>query len=149
MTEKPKLIFADINEFSAENTLYKVAKKHDAKDFVITGKGIDMCNGIEASIFIIISETIGEEQATKMLNETWRQGPLSEAKMKIFAWIPLNDMKDMMVANIEKNTEMRMRMFTLALEKISAYKYIRHNTDMEFAKDIWQQLQKQKKEANA
>ena len=149
MDKKQKLILADINDFSAENTLYKVAKQHDAKDFLITGFAINPIYQTDASICILITETIGEEQAMKMLNEAWRQGPLSKAKTKIFAWIPLNNMKDMVVCNIEKNTEMRMRMFTLALEKISAYKYIRHNTDMEFAKDIWQQLQKQKKEANA
>tara|TARA_R100000742_G_C4245856_1_gene64809 strand:- start:227 stop:661 length:435 start_codon:yes stop_codon:yes gene_type:complete len=144
MIKKHKIILADIGQFTPENTLYKVAKKHKAKDFVIIGDGINLLYGVKVSHCIIISETIEEKQARNIINEYWKK---SDAPMKIFAWIPLNNMKDMVVCNIEKNPEMRVKMLTLALEKTGAKKYIQHNTDMDFVKTVFMQLQEQKEEA--
>ena len=137
MKNKRPLPIVDLSTFSRENTLYKVAKKYNAKDFIITGEALDLTNGAAVSYCIIISQTLEEAPVQDIINKYWKLAP---SPFKVFAWIPLNNMKEMVVANMEKNTEMRMRNLTLALEKMGAYKYIRHNTDMEFVGDFLTKL---------
>ena len=76
---KKKIVVADINQFSPEQTLYKMAKKQNAKDFCIVGSGINLLYGKEVSYCIIISEIMKESHAKKMLQDTWQNGPLSKA----------------------------------------------------------------------
>lgn len=144
---KNKIIFADLSQFSPEQTLVKLAKKQNAKDFCIVGHGINLLYGKEVSYMILISETIQEEQAKKVLLTSWQNGPYSKAPMKVFAWIPLNSLKDMVVCDIEKNTDMRLEMLQMALDKISAHKYFIHHTDMDYVKDMFKKMTKQKEEA--
>jgi hypothetical protein len=144
MSKKIPLALADLSDFSKENTLSKVAKKFNAKDFIITGEALDLINNVAVSYCIIISETLEEKAVVDLLNNQWKT---ATSPFKVFAWIPLNDMKEMVICNLEKNTEMRYRNLTLALEKMGAYKYIRNNTDMEFVGDIFKKVLKQKETA--
>ena len=126
MSKKIPLALADLSDFSKENTLSTVAKKFNSKDFVISGEALDLINKVSVSYCIIISETLEEKAVVDLLNNQWKT---AKSPVKVFTWIPLNDMKEMVVCNLEKNTEMRMRNLTLALEKIGAHEYIRNNTD--------------------
>jgi len=144
MDKKIPLAIVDLSDFSKENTLYKVAKKFNAKDFIIKGEALDLINNVAVSYCIIISETMEEKVVADLLNKQWKT---AKSPFKVFAWIPLNDMKEMVVCNLDKNTELRMRNLQIALEKIGAYKYIRNNTDMKYVNDVFKKVLKQKETA--
>mgnify|MGYP006125854635 CR=1 FL=1 len=134
----PNLAICDIQDLSrADNSLFKIAKKHNAQDFSLVGDAYELVSGTPTSYCIIISNTVEEADAKVILEQYWK---IAQGKCKVFAWIPLNDIKEMIVMNLETNTQMRMQMLLSMLKLTGADKYIQKNTPHKDIKKLVMQL---------
>lgn len=122
---KPNFLLCDIAELTKpNNSLFKTATKHNAKDFALVGDSYELVSKTNASYCVLITEGITEDEAKTLLTEAWTQ---AQGEAKIFAWIPLNDIKEMVVLNLETNTQMRVQMLASMLKLTGADKYIQNN----------------------
>lgn len=123
---KSTFLVCDIAELTRpDNSLYKEAKKHGARDFALVGGGVSWPTGTPVEYCVLITETVDEAHAQQILTEYWQQAANS---FRVFAWIPLNDIKEMTVMNLEKHTQQRTEMLYEMLGATGAFKYIKHHT---------------------
>lgn len=123
---KPTMIITDIYDMMTGKDAYTQWKENNATDMIMSGNFLD-ANGQSVYAIILLSSKVPEEVAQRVLNDAYTTIIRPKGYRKyVMAWIPMNDLNEMVVCDCEKDTDgFRIGVISTLMETTKAFQIMR------------------------
>jgi hypothetical protein len=124
---KPTLVVADIYSLLTEKDAHTLWRERKATDMILSGSMLNE-QGQRVYAFIMLTNTVPEEAAQKLINDTYTTIVVPQGyKHSLMAWIPMNNMREMVICDLDKDGDERVASLTEILLQSKAFEIMGEN----------------------
>ena len=134
--KKPIMIVTDIYEMMTGKDAYTLWHENKATDMIMTGRFMNE-QGEQVYACILLTSKVSEAAAQKVINDTYTDIIRPQGyRQYLMSWIPMNDMKEMVLCDLEKDSGERVSALAEIMERTGAFRIMREFPGCAEAADI-------------
>ena len=127
--QKEIIAVADVADMARPgNSVFKSMKKANAKNVILVGESHCMMTNTPIEYCVIMSHTMTEQHAKDILTSRWKES--THQGMRVYVWFPMNDMKESVFMNLEKQTHMRCAALLAMMKATGGDKVLQNQADI-------------------